>query len=54
MKYSLRSLMVDAVLTVPFLVFGVFAVYCVRKAIQRYDDLRSLDESDRIFLWKPR
>jgi hypothetical protein len=43
MKYSLRSLMLDAVITIPFLVAGAFAVYCTREAINRYEEMRIID-----------
>jgi hypothetical protein len=37
MKCSLRSLMLDAVLATPFLVFGAFAVYCARVALEEFE-----------------
>jgi|GEM_PF-4720515 len=40
MKYSLRSLMLDLVLALPFLVAGGVAVYCAREALQIYEDMR--------------
>jgi len=43
MKYSLRSLMLDAVLAVPFLVAGAFALYCARVAIHRYEEVRIIN-----------
>ncbi len=39
MKYSLRSLMVNVILAVPFLLFGLFASYCVREALVEYEML---------------
>jgi hypothetical protein len=43
MKYNLRSLMLDAVLAIPFLLAGAFAVCCVREAIQRYEEVQIID-----------
>ena len=43
MKYSLRSLMLDAVIAVPFLVAGAFAVCCIREVIQRYEEAQIID-----------
>ena len=40
MKYSLRSLMLDALLIVPFLVSGVLAVWCTREGIAHYEMLQ--------------
>ena len=40
MKYSLRSLMLDAVLAMPFLVAGAFVLYCAREALQICEDMR--------------
>jgi len=44
MKYSLRSLMVDLALAVPFLVAGVVAVYFARQAVQQYNDVQDVDQ----------
>ena len=43
MKYSLRSLMLDTVIAVPFLVAGAFAVCCIREVIQRYEEVRIIN-----------
>ena len=44
MKYSLRTLMLDLALAVPFLLFGVFAVYCLREAAKQYKDAQVVDK----------
>jgi hypothetical protein len=46
MKYSLRSLMLNAVLAVPFLVFGAFALYSTRKSLDYYEDYRAINSID--------
>ena len=44
MKYSLRSLMLDLVLALPFLVAGMVAVYCAREAVKQYEDAQAVDK----------
>ena len=44
MFYSLRSLMLDLVLGLPFLVAGVVAVYCAREAVKQYEDAQIVDK----------
>ena len=40
MKYSLRSLILNAIITVPFLVSGALAVWCAREVMQTYEEMR--------------
>ena len=40
MKYSLRSLMLDGIIAVPFLISGALAVWCGREVMQRYEEMR--------------
>jgi hypothetical protein len=44
MMNSLRSLILDAVLAIPFLVAGAFTLYCIREAIHRYEEMQIIDK----------
>jgi hypothetical protein len=36
--------MLDALLSLPFLLFGIFAVYCAREVSARYEDAQVVDK----------
>jgi len=42
MKYSLRSLMLDALIAVPYLVFFAVLLWCGRELLAYYDEYRFL------------
>jgi len=38
--------LLNAVLAIPFLVFGAFALYCARKSLDYYEDYRAINSID--------